>query len=58
MYYIKMPILKRTPVSVILDGIEQAKTARAPREMINNLEAELVEQGVLDLLRNQNQKQN
>ena len=58
MYYIIMPILKRTPVSVILDGIEQAKVALAPREMINNLEAELVEQGVLDLLRNQNQKEN
>lgn len=53
-----MPINKRSAVGVILDGIEQAKSARAPKEVIENLEAELIEEGVLALLLNQNRNQN
>ena len=64
MYYLIMPlktqvrVVKPTAVNVLREGIEQAKAAHAPREMINNLEDELVAAGLFDLFQMQNQPQN
>jgi len=63
MYYLmplknERPVVKPTAVNVLREGIEQAKAAFAPREMIDNLEDELVAVGLADLFQMQNQPHN
>jgi len=64
MYYYLMPlknealVVKPSAVNVLRVGIEQAKAAKAPREMIDTLENELVAVGLSDLFQMQNQPQN
>ena len=54
----KLPVIKPTAVNVLREGIEQAKAAKAPLEMIRCLEQELVTEGLIDLFQMQNQPYN